>query len=127
MPTETEVGDWIAANVLDTDAWDRSAKQGIAVVQAERNLKRWYPDTELIVSLVAYQAIWELQGVDPALKYQKHNVKTVQDNGETVTYKDGMRGTVAPDVRELLGPTAEEIAVEDEANASDVQYGGCLR
>lgn len=122
-----EVSDWIAANVLDTDAWDRSPKQEIAVVQAERNLSRWYPNTELLVSLVAYQAIWEIQGVDPALKYQKHNVKTVQDNGESVSYKDGERVLVAPDVRELLGATADEIAEQEALEASKAQYGGCLR
>jgi hypothetical protein len=123
MPTVTEVSDWIAANVLDTDAWDRSPKQAIAVVQAERNLARWYPTTELLVPLVAYQAIWELQGVDPALKYQKHNVKSVTDAGEQVSFKDGMRDLVAPDVRELLGATAEET---ESASTSAVQYGGCL-
>lgn len=124
MPfTSTEVGVWIAANMLDSDAWDRSTKQAVAVVQAERNLARWYPDVALSVDHVAYQTVWELQGVDPALKYQKHNVKQVTDEGEQVSYKDGMRDIVAPDVRELLGPTAEEIA----ANTSDtLQYGGCL-
>jgi hypothetical protein len=126
MPTVIEVSDWIAANVLDTDAWDRSAKQGIAVVQAERNLARWYPTVELIVPLVAYQAIWELQGVDPALRYQKHNVKQVTDGGEQVSFKDGERSLVAPDVRELLGNTAEEIAEQEAANPSNAQYGGAL-
>lgn len=118
--TSTEVGVWIAANMLDSDAWDRSTKQAVAVTQAERNLGRWYPDETLTVDHVAYQAIWELQGVDPALKYQKQNVKQVTDEGEQVSYKDGMRDIVAPDVRELLGSTAEELS------ASNLQYGGCL-
>jgi hypothetical protein len=124
-----EVADWIAANMLDTDAWDRASeqKQTVAVVQAERNLSRWYPTiSPMAVSIVAFQAIWELQGVDPALKYQKHNVKTVSDNGESVTYKDGERPAVAPDVRELLGPTADELAEQEAAEAAQRQYGGVL-
>jgi hypothetical protein len=123
-----DVGDWIAANMLDTDAWDRAAetKQSVAVVQAERNLARWYPDTELVVSVVSYQTIWELQGIDPALKYQKHNVKTVKDGEESVTYKDGERPVVAPDVRELLGPTADELAELEAEEAAQRQYGGAL-
>ncbi|MGG1879371.1 hypothetical protein ABDI30_17605 [Paenibacillus cisolokensis] len=124
-----EVGVWISANMLDTDAWDRATgpKQAVAVVQAERNLARWYPDiTPMAVSIVAFQAVWELQGIDPALKYQKHNVKTVTDNGESVSYKDGERPAVAPDVRQLLGPTADEIAEQEAEEALQKQYGGAL-
>lgn len=124
-----EVADWIAANMLDTDAWDRASeqKQAVAVVQAERNLARWYPEiSPMAVSIVAFQAVWELQGIDPALKYLKHNVKTITDNGESVSYKDGERPAVAPDVRELLGPTADEIAVEEAEQAAQQQFGGCL-
>lgn len=121
-----EVGKWIESNLLDTDAWDRSPKQAVAVIQAERNLSRWYPDSELVVAIVAYQAVWELQGIDPALKYQKHNVKTVTDNGETVSYKDGERPVVAPDVRELMGATADELAELEAEEAVQRQYGGAL-
>ncbi|GGH17298.1 hypothetical protein [Paenibacillus segetis] len=121
-----EVGDWIHANLLDTDAWDRSTKQAVAVIQAERVLSRWYPDVELITELVAYQAVWELQGIDPALKYQKHNVKTVADNGESVSYKDGERPVVSPDVRDLLGPTADELAELEAEEAVQRQFGGAL-
>ncbi len=124
-----EVGAWISANMLDTDAWDRATgpKQAVAVVQAERNLARWYPDiTPMAVSIVAFQAVWELQGIDPALKYQKHNVKTVTDNGESVSYKDSERPAVAPDVRQLLGPTADEIAEQEAEEALQKQYGGAL-
>lgn len=124
-----EVGAWISANMLDTDAWDRATekKQSVAVVQAERNLARWYPDiTPMAVSIVAFQTVWELQGIDPALKYQKHNVKTVSDNGESISYKDGVRPDVAPDVRALLGPTADELAEEAAAEAAQRQYGGAL-
>ncbi|WP_431785739.1 hypothetical protein [Paenibacillus lactis] len=124
-----EVGAWISANMLDMDAWDRATekKQAVAVVQAERNLARWYPDiTPMAVSIVAFQTIWELQGIDPALKYQKHNVKTISDNGESVSYKDGERPDVAPDVRALLGPTADELAEEAVEEAAQRQYGGAL-
>lgn len=124
-----EVGAWISANMLDTDAWDRATekKQYVAVVQAERNLARWYPDiTPMAVSIVAFQTVWELQGIDPALKYQKHNVKTVTDNGESISYKDGERPDVAPDVRALLGPTADELAEEAAEEAAQRQYGGAL-
>ena len=123
-----DVADWIAANMLDTDAWDRAIeqKQTVAIKQAERNLSRWYPKIEQTVELVAYQSVWELQGLDPALKYQKHNVKTVTDNGESVSYKDGMRDVVAPDVRGALGDTAEELAEQAAENASTPLYGGAL-
>jgi len=123
-----EVGNWIAANLLDTDAWDRAeeAKQSVAVVQAERNLSRWYPDTELVVAVVAYQVVWELQGIDPALKYLKHNVKTVKDGEESVTYKDGERPVVSPDVRELLGATVDELAELEAEEDAQRQYGGAL-
>lgn len=117
-----EVGDWIQSNILDTDAWDRSAKQVIAVVQAERNLGRWYPDVTLTVEVVAYQSIWELQGIDPALKYQKHNVKQVSDNGESVSYKDGERPVVAPEVESILGSIDS-----DDEEVTQPQYGGVLR
>ncbi|WP_127580845.1 hypothetical protein [Paenibacillus koleovorans] len=122
------VDSWIAANLLDTDAWDQVSeqKQTVAVVQAERNLARWYPAAELVVALVSYQAVWELQGNDPTLKYQKHNVKSVSDNGESISYKDGQRDVVAPDVRQILGSTAEELKAEEEAAAEQRQYGGEL-
>ncbi|MGG3278797.1 hypothetical protein [Paenibacillus solani] len=124
-----EVGAWISANMLDTEAWDRAPdkKQAVAVVQAERNLARWYPNiSPMDISIVALQTVWELQGIDPALKYQKHNVKTVSDNGETISYKDGERPDVAPDVRSLLGLTADELAEEGAAEAAQRQYGGAL-
>lgn len=123
--TPQEVGDWIADNLLDSDPWVRAGeqKQAVAVRQAERNLKRWYPDVELTDEIVAYQAIWELYGVDPVLKYQRHAVKSLGDNGETISYKDKEeRPVVAPDARELLGPTADEIAEEE----AQLQYGGAL-
>lgn len=123
-----EIADWIAANMLDTDAWERGTeqRQTVAIKQAERSLTRWYPDVELTAEIIAYQAVWELQGIDPALKYQKHNVKTVSDNGESVSYKDGEWPAVAPDVRSLLGPTADELAEEETAEAAQLQYGGAL-
>jgi len=123
-----EVEDWISANMLDTDAWDRATehKRNVAIVQADRNLSQWYPDVSPTVEIVSYQAVWELQGIDPALKYQKHNVKQVTDNGESVSYKDGERPVVAPDVRELLGPTADELAEMEAEKDAQRQYGGAL-
>lgn len=125
MPTTEEVNLWIAENVLDTEAWDKKPlKQPLAVKQAERNLARWYPAAVQTVEIVSLQAIWEMQGLDPALKYQKHAVKSVDDHGEGVTYS-GIRDVVAPDVRELLGTPAFEI-VPDDDDSTDLQYGGCL-
>ncbi|QSF42663.1 hypothetical protein [Paenibacillus tianjinensis] len=126
MFSPEEVGAWIAVNVLDSEAWDKAKKPAVAVTQAERNLTRWYPSIVLTVPVVGMQAIWELQGIDPALKYQKHNVKTVTDNGESVSYKDGARPAVAPDVRDMLGPTADELADEEAAADLQEQYGGYL-
>lgn len=128
MPTPQDVGAWIADNLLDSDPWDRASeqKQAVAVTQAKRNLTRWYPDVELTDEIVAYQAIWELYGVDPVLKYQRHAVKSLGDNGESISYKDDDRPVVAPDVRELLGPTADELAEQEAEEAAQLQYGGAL-
>jgi len=123
------VGDWIADNLLDSEPWVRASeqKQSVAVTQAVRNLSRWYPDVELTDEVVAYQAIWELYGVDPVLKYQRHAVKSLGDNGETISYKEKEeRPVVAPDVRELLGPTADEIADLEAEEQAQKQYGGAL-
>lgn len=123
------VGDWITDNLLDSEPWVRASeqKQSVAVTQAVRNLSRWYPDVELTDEAVAYQAIWELYGVDPVLKYQRHAVKSLGDNGETISYKDKEeRPVVAPDVRELLGATADELAELEADEAAQRQYGGAL-
>lgn len=120
MPTVIEVNAWITANILDSSAWEKYvSKQEVAVIQAERNLTRWYPDEKLTDEIVSYQVIWELQGIDPALKYQKHGVKSVSDEGEKVDYSDGGRDKVAPDVRQILGSPTDD-------NSSDKQYGGSL-
>lgn len=124
-----EIADWITSNLLDTEAWERASeqRQSIAVVQAERKLANWYPTINpMAVSIIAFQSVWELQGLDPALKYQKHNVKTISDNGESVSYKDGIRPDVAPDVRELLGATAHELSELEAEQAAQRQYGGAL-
>jgi hypothetical protein len=129
MPTPQEVGDWIASNLLDSEAWDKATEQkrAVAVVQAARNLSRWYPNkNDFSVEIFALQAVWELQGIDPALKYQKHNVKTVTDTGESVTYKDGERPIVAPDVRAMLGPTADELTEKEAEQEALRQFGGVL-
>lgn len=121
-----EVNLWITENVLDTDAWEKKPlKQPLAVKQAERNLARWYPIVVQTVEVVALQAIWEMEGLDPALKYQKHGVKSVDDHGEGVSY-NGIRDPVAPDVRDLLGKTASELAEDGNSEGTDLQYGGCL-
>lgn len=119
MSSVFEVNEWIAVNVLESEVWDQNAdKQGKAVIQAERNLQRWYPTALLTSEVVAYQAIWELQSLDPALKYQKQGVKSVSDNGERIDYTE--RDKVAPEVRQLLGPSVDEI------NDNPPLYGGCL-
>ncbi|MBG9603957.1 hypothetical protein ABE25_17915 [Cytobacillus firmus] len=110
MPTLETVDLWIQGNVLDRSAWDRSSEKSIAVLQAERNLARWYPDSEITDEFVAYQAIWELQGMDPALKFQKQGVKSVSEGEDRIDYL--ARDKVAPDVREILGPPAYELIEE---------------
>lgn len=123
------VGEWIVANLLDSEPWVRASeqKQAVAVTQAVRNLLRWYPNVELTDEVVSYQAIWELYGVDPVLKYQRHAVKSLGDNGETISYKEKEeRPVVAPDVRELLGPTAGELAELEAGEQAQMQYGGAL-
>lgn len=110
MPTLETVDLWIQGNVLDRSAWDRSSEKSIAVLQAERNLARWYPDSEITDEFVAYQAIWELQGMDPALKFQKQGVKSVSEGEDRIDYL--YRDKVAPDVREILGPPAFELIEE---------------
>ncbi|MFF2910006.1 hypothetical protein [Paenibacillus sp. NPDC057934] len=126
MSTTEDINLWIEENVLDTEAWDKKPlKQSLAIKQAERNLARWYPTVALTTELISLQAIWEMQGLDPALKFQKHSVKSVNDNGEGVTYS-GIRDVVAPDVRDLLGKRASEIAEEEAEGRTDLQYGGSL-
>lgn len=124
MFTVEAINTWIQGNVLDSKPWDDSSKQELAIKQAERNLNRWYPDSELNEEVISYQAIWELQGIDPALKYQKQGVKYISDNGERIDYSS--RDKVAPEVREILGiPFYEQEEVEQEA-ASVTLHGGML-
>lgn len=101
MPTLETVDLWILGNVLDRKAWQDSTEKPIALNQAIRNLNRWYPEVELTDEVVAYQAIWELQGNDPALKYQKQGVKSVSEGEDRIDYLS--RDKVAPEVREILG------------------------
>ncbi|MGM0776916.1 MAG: hypothetical protein ACQEXE_10430 [Bacillota bacterium] len=110
MPTLETVDLWIQGNILDRKAWVDSSEKGIAVLQAERNMNRWYPDAELTDELVAYQSIWELQGMDPALKFQKQGVKSVSEGSDRIDYAS--RDKVSPDVREILGPPAFELIEE---------------
>lgn len=113
MATLESVNAWIQANVLESEVWDKSQKQELAVIQATRNLKRWYPNETLTDEIVAYQAIWEIQGVDPALKFQKQGVSSVSGDGERIDYS--FRDKVAPEVREILG---------GESDASNVRLEG---
>lgn len=122
MPTVETVNMWITLNLLDSEAWIKSDKQPIALIQAIRNLSYWYPETVLTDELVSYQVVWELQGLDPALKYQKQGVKAVSDSGERIDYT--VRSKVAPDILDLLGIPAYEI--QEEEQESPLQYGGFL-
>lgn len=107
MPTISEVDKWIFSNLLDRKAWEDSKEQDIAMNQATRNLTRWYPDTELTAELVAYQVIWELQGLDPVLKYGKQGIKAISEGPDRIDYLT--RDKVAPDVRDIMGPPISEI------------------
>ncbi|WP_370221999.1 hypothetical protein [Cytobacillus sp.] len=110
MPTLETVDLWILGNILDRKDWVSSEEKEIAVTQATRNLQRWYPGVLITDELLAYQAIWELQGIDPALKFQKQGVKSVSEGEDRIDYLD--RDKVAPDVREILGPPAFELIEE---------------
>ncbi|MEH7223857.1 hypothetical protein V7112_08550 [Bacillus sp. JJ1566] len=121
MPTVESVEQWINANVLDSKAWDDAAKKDIAVVQASRNLQKWYPEEALTDEAVGLQAIWELQGLDPVLKYQKQGLKHISEDGDRIEF--GIRERVAPDVRDILGAPLYEIE-EEESNV--VLEGGML-
>jgi hypothetical protein len=109
MPTLEEVSVWIGENLLDASLWDSSGytKQDKAVNQANRNLQRWYPDQTLTAAVVSFQAIWELQALDPALKFQRQGVKQVSDRGESISYGD--RDKVAPEVRDIFGAPVDQL------------------
>lgn len=97
----SSVAMWIDENMLDKTAWTEAERPEIAVTQSIRNLNRWYPGVALTDEIVAYQSIWELQGLDPVLKYQKQGVKTLRENRDEINY--GERDKVSPEVKELLG------------------------
>jgi hypothetical protein len=107
MPTLESVDAWIKENVLDSKAWDISIKKELAITQATRNLERWYPEVELSDEAISYQAIWEIQGMDPALKFQKQGVKSVSEGEDRIDYL--IRDKVASDVREILGVPSFEL------------------
>lgn len=111
MPTIDTVGAWILDNILDTAAWESSDKQEIALNQASRNLMRWYPDVELSDELLSYQVIWELQGLDPVLKYGKQGIKAISEGSDRIDYLT--RDKVAPDVRDILGSPAYEKTADE--------------
>jgi hypothetical protein len=122
----SDVFAFIELNVLDKSSWEKAAEvQVTAIKQATIHLERWYPIVELNAEIVAYQSIWEVEGADPALKYQKQGVKYVSDGGERIDYEK--RDRVAPDVREILGPPAFEVIEElDESEEPVELFGGEL-
>ncbi|KAB2335082.1 hypothetical protein [Bacillus mesophilum] len=122
MPTVESVDAWIRFNVLDSQAWTSSERKYVAFVQANRTLSRSYSEAALTDELIAYQAIWELQGLDPALKYQKQGVKSVSDGSDRIDYNP--RDVIAPDVRMILGTPLYEI--EEEEESSPPLFGGTL-
>lgn len=122
MPTVETVSQWILLNLLDSEAWDKSPRKEVALTQAIRNLSYWYPETIISDEFVAYQVVWELQGLDPALKYQKQGVKHVSDSGERIDFL--ARPIVAPEILNLLGLPLFEIEVTE--TESPLQYGGYL-
>jgi hypothetical protein len=117
MPTLESVDVWIKANVLDSKAWDDSTKKELAVIQATRNLERWYPEVELTDEVISFQAIWEIQGMDPTLKFQKQGVRSISEGEDRIDYLS--RDKAAPEVKEILGVPSYEL--------SEVYLeGGCL-
>lgn len=120
MPTLESITLWIANNLLDSDAWDKSEKKQLAITQATRNLTNWYPEVILNDEHVSHQTVWEIQGLDPALKYQKQGVRAVSDAGERIDYLE--RSKVSPEVYDLIGAPAFEL-VDSE---SPLQFGGYL-
>jgi hypothetical protein len=109
MPTMDTVDIWILANMLDTEAWEKTEKKDIVVTQSLRNLTRWYPEAVLTDEIVAYQAVWEIQGLDPVLKFQKQGIRAISEGSDRIDYLT--RDKVASEVREILGAPSYE-AVE---------------
>ncbi|MDR7237122.1 hypothetical protein [Neobacillus drentensis] len=107
MPTLNELDKWIFENLLDRKSWEDSKEQDIAMNQAVRNLTRWFPSVQLTAELIAYQVVWELQGLDPVLKYQKQGIKAISEGPDRIDYQT--RDKVAPEIREILGQPAYEI------------------
>jgi hypothetical protein len=110
MPTLESADVWIKTNVLNSKAWNDSTKKELAVIQATRNLERWYPEVELTDETVSYQAIWEIEGTDPALKFQRQGVRSVSEGEDRIDYLT--RDIVAPEVREILGAPSFELTEE---------------
>ncbi len=108
MPTLESIDQWIKENLLEAAVWVSFENQSVAFIQTVRHLTIWYPDAELTVPVVAYQAIWEIKGLDPVLKYSGQGVRSLTDNEERVDYGDYIRPKVAPEVHNLLGPPIDE-------------------
>ncbi|MCU9614086.1 hypothetical protein OEV98_10995 [Caldibacillus lycopersici] len=121
MPTVEDINAWIQGNVLDTKSWEDASRKEVALVQAERNLKRWYPNAELTNEIISYQVIWELQGLDPVLKYGKQGIKAISEGQDRIDYLE--RDKVAPEVREILGVPLYEL---EEIESPVILEGGIL-
>lgn len=123
MPTLESIDQWIKENLLEAAVWVSFENQSVAFIQTVRHLTIWYPDAELTVPVVAYQAIWEIKGLDPVLKYSGQGVRSLTDNEERVDYGDYIRPKVAPEVHNLLGPPIDE---RTDAVEPPLLFGGTL-
>ena len=123
MPTLESIDQWIKENLLEAAVWVSFENQSVAFVQTVRHLTTWYPDAELTVPAVAYQAIWEIKGLDPVLKYSGQGVRSLTDNEERVDYGDYIRPKVAPEVHNLLGPPIDE---RTDVVEPPLLFGGAL-
>lgn len=123
MPTLESIDQWIEENLLEADVWVSFENKPVAFIQTVRHLTSWFPDAELTVPVVAYQAIWEIKGLDPVLKYSGQGVRSLTDNQERVDYGDYVRHKVAPEVLDLLGPPIDK---KTEASIVPQLFGGRL-
>lgn len=110
MATLEDVEIWIQGNVLDRKAWEEFDDKEIAINQATRNLTRWYKLMEMTDEIVSYQTIWEIQGLDPVLKYGKQGIRSISEGEDRIDYLT--RDKVAPDVRDILGTPSYELLEE---------------
>lgn len=123
MPTLESIDQWIKENLLEADVWVAFENKPVAFIQTVRHLNAWYPDADLTVPVIAYQALWEIKGLDPVLKYSGQGVRSLTDNQERVDYGDYVRQKISPEVLDLLGPPIDE---KTEASIVPQLFGGRL-